>query len=585
MITTMTEIYPDEILYSWFARYHKINGNLKLSDTVYDLCNYNSKSFSLNQTFGLNNLCNNILEILNYTPEYLIRNHTIFPYFKPFMNRQKSKKIIEKMKGNKSISRSSIIKINSINNSNEFKICPKCYIEDKEKYGEAYIHRIHQLCGMNICNKHSMRLININYNKCLFIDLDDIEKEIKEETLITDKKLITLGQDIMSIINSEYWYEQDLDNIKELYKKKLTERCYRNKDGFIKRSKLIGDFKKFYSDEIFNLLNINTDCNFISKLITQKDRTIAPLYHILFIRFLFGDLYEFEHYQYKEPEYFGFGPWPCLNTCCPQFKENTIKTCDIKRNLKNGYYIGIFKCNTCGYIYSRRYNALNSDKFRVSRVISYGDLWVNKLRNIVSQKQYSLREMGRIMGCSRETIKTQAKNLEIYIGDYSERKYIDNEKRKNKEKNNINNDIVNEYKMRIIDLINNNQSLIRTEIKKILPKEYEYLYRHERKWFENKLPKPVLAKQSMERYSQNYRKTKDIEICEKVEDAIIQIIQNTSLKRVTKRAIADIVSYHGILKPSILAKMPLTKKLLDEKCETIEQFKLRKNKIAEINKL
>ncbi|MDE6055387.1 MAG: TniQ family protein [Lachnospiraceae bacterium] len=38
------------------------------------------------------------------------------------------------------------------------KYCPLCAGEDRERYGETYWHRRHQIRNMNVCTRHKCRL-------------------------------------------------------------------------------------------------------------------------------------------------------------------------------------------------------------------------------------------------------------------------------------------------------------------------------------------------------------------------------------------------------------------------------------------
>ena len=40
------------------------------------------------------------------------------------------------------------------NGTRFLRYCPLCFKEDKQKYGEAYWHKAHQIRGVDVCNKH-----------------------------------------------------------------------------------------------------------------------------------------------------------------------------------------------------------------------------------------------------------------------------------------------------------------------------------------------------------------------------------------------------------------------------------------------
>ncbi|MBR1752184.1 MAG: TniQ family protein [Ruminococcus sp.] len=41
--------------------------------------------------------------------------------------------------------------------------CPVCAADDREKYGETYWHRVHQIPEISVCAKHRCRLVSAKY--------------------------------------------------------------------------------------------------------------------------------------------------------------------------------------------------------------------------------------------------------------------------------------------------------------------------------------------------------------------------------------------------------------------------------------
>jgi hypothetical protein len=573
MITNMREIYPDETIYSWFARYHKISGNLLAKDTIFELINCKSTKFGLYQVLGLNALCDNIHETFNYNPDYLIRNHTVFPFFKPFLSNQKSEKYIEDMKNDKCINSNAIISVSEIGMINEIKVCPQCYREDKKRYGEPYLHRVHQIFGNFVCDRHKVDLVKIKNEKYSFIDIDGIENDLYEEKAFVKEKIIRISKSLISLLNSEYLYNCTFYEIKEKYKNKLIDMGYCNREGIVHQKKLIDDFKGFYSEEFLRILNsdLGYNYNWIRTMLSNKrDRLIHPLRHILFINFIFGGVDEFEKYQSMDFKPFGVAPWPCLNLCCPHYKKDSIQNYNLKKNVRRNYFVGTFTCSICGFTYLRRGpDNLIEDRFRIGRIVSFGHLWDKRLSDIVLLNIYSLSEIARIMGVTRDTIKSQAQRLNIDIGDFSKRKV------RRQEKNSKDVNKLDEYKSHILKLIKENPRIIRSEIQNTLNREYVYLYRNDRAWFEENLPKPIQIYEAMQIFSEQYWISIDNEIHIKVINAIEEILAETPSKRITKSYISKKINYLGITKPVNLNRMPITNNLLDSKCESIEQFKHR----------
>ena len=76
MIAFFPELYSDELLYSWFARYYVKAGYLTLTDALEDL--YIHRYTKPDIEF-LNELKPDVVEMMEkqYDMEYLIREHTI----------------------------------------------------------------------------------------------------------------------------------------------------------------------------------------------------------------------------------------------------------------------------------------------------------------------------------------------------------------------------------------------------------------------------------------------------------------------------------------------------------------------------
>src|SRR5690606_11553285 len=105
------------------------------------------------------------------------------------------------------------------------------------------------------------------------------------------------------------------------------------------------------------------------------------------------------------PQPFGQPNWPCQNIVCDYYNVLIIEKVSISLCEKTKKPIGTFKCPKCGFSYTRRGPDKNEeDKFRRTRVKSYGSLWKMKLREY-SKLNLGLRELSRKMGADPNTIK------------------------------------------------------------------------------------------------------------------------------------------------------------------------------------
>jgi hypothetical protein len=86
MMTFFPTPYPDEILYSVFARYHVKSPNFNGSETARDLFNVKRIVCSLEFPTLLANLVRNMPLNSPFDVDRLIFEHTLFPYYTVFLS-------------------------------------------------------------------------------------------------------------------------------------------------------------------------------------------------------------------------------------------------------------------------------------------------------------------------------------------------------------------------------------------------------------------------------------------------------------------------------------------------------------------
>lgn len=159
MINYLPEIYPDELVYSWFCRYYVHSGSIANSeamrDILYKKCNNPSKEF-------LGHINNEALEIIQkiYPIDELIINHTMFPQYARFVGLEKRKNALFHI-GYDFKDVHHLFSVLPRTDTEKFlRYCPLCVTEDREIHGEAYWHRQHQIRNIQACTKHKCRLID-----------------------------------------------------------------------------------------------------------------------------------------------------------------------------------------------------------------------------------------------------------------------------------------------------------------------------------------------------------------------------------------------------------------------------------------
>ena len=160
MIAYFPTAYPDELLYSQLARYYTKSG-------------YMAYTFAAEELFVSKTVRPDINFINSFTPaavqaitrdismEAVVEKHTMFSSYGRFLpkkRRQKAFQSLIAMKGNYHnllpIPQSKTGEVRCL------RYCPACAAKDRERYGEAYWHRIHQLLWIHVCPVHKCCLMD-----------------------------------------------------------------------------------------------------------------------------------------------------------------------------------------------------------------------------------------------------------------------------------------------------------------------------------------------------------------------------------------------------------------------------------------
>lgn len=155
MLPFFTNPYPDELIYSAIARYHFYSGNIDFRDTLEEVF----KSHSVIPSVEIGSHFSVIEEQLgsNYSVDGLLAKHTIYPYYAPFLSKQRQKELQQNVQGDgKGLYTRLGMVAGGICKKDGLYYCPECAINDIEHYGEPYIHREHQLQGIIYCAHHEI---------------------------------------------------------------------------------------------------------------------------------------------------------------------------------------------------------------------------------------------------------------------------------------------------------------------------------------------------------------------------------------------------------------------------------------------
>ncbi|MFT8347327.1 TnsD family transposase [Clostridium saccharoperbutylacetonicum] len=600
MIAQFPVIYKDEILYSAISRYHIRSGNISPKATLLDLFGSSTLSAVVELPSNIDNLIKNMPVTCKYTSEELIYNHTLFPFYTAFLPPERVKLVFNSMRGEKGgdIYNRTGIMASSITQSRYFKYCPHCVKEGREKHGELFWHRVHQLSVSYICPKHKTLLlysnvsihqdnkhqyISANLENCAYEDIDFNNKVTSNTALQSGKynysdnvieKLSDITRDIEALINIKY-PNKELGWFQEQYINKLIYMGYANINGRVNQKDLLRSFIDYYSPELLNILqsdiDINSESNWLSMITRKHRKSFHPIRHLLLIRFLGLSLEEFFHIIYVEKP-FGEKPWPCLNAGSEHYLKPVVADLKISYDSKSKKTIGTFTCD-CGFIYKRSGPDVdNKDRYKIGRIEEFGDVWKDKLRELVNRK-LSLRAIAKELKVDTNTVDKYAGilRLEKHWSKNKSNNSSQSEKDKNKEVKIE--DIRFQYRSRWIELLNNNPNKSKTEIRNLDKSLFIWLYRNDREWLNNN--SPTVQKRININRRVNWNK-RDSEILKEVQKAVSSILKSTGKpERITVSSIGKKIDRLSLLEKH-LDKMLQTKEFLHEYLESIEDFRVRR---------
>ncbi|CAN7310675.1 TnsD family Tn7-like transposition protein [Paenibacillus sp. LjRoot153] len=312
-------IYPDEILYSILARYHHLSGNLKVEKTMFDL--YGVKCTQILDFPKITDrLVKNIPGKNNYSEQNFIRNHSLLPYFLPFLTPKSKQQVLQMMASNTRyhLIHSQVGYIAKSSISNHLKYCTSCLIEDLNKNGESYWRRTHQAPGNFYCLDHQ-RILSTGCEACGFHFNTKLRNKLfilkqfcpncgsdltlqnqSWSPLLSEYKteLIEISNEINYLfIQQDIWLDELFPKLHNLYVMKLIEANFYEFSNKLRLRKLIYFFEKFYSRSLLKLLGCDAEIGGWLRECIDGEYARHPLKHILLIKFLFGSLNGFKLQQ------------------------------------------------------------------------------------------------------------------------------------------------------------------------------------------------------------------------------------------------------------------------------------------------
>ena len=264
MIGFMPEIYPDELLYSMFARYYERSGYMAYIFAAEDL--FQNKNERPDVEF-INRLTQDAQSVIHkkMSADEVIMNNTMFPYYGRFLGKERRTEAYFALLNTDGNYRN-LLPIPKAKKQRFLRYCPICLNRDRDKYGETYWHRIHQMQSIDICPIHFCVLQNTDIaigstTSPRFSAAENVIKDFEKIEVVEDEKERKLDQYILDVVASNIDFDNDT-KLGDYLSYRLKGTKYMT--GALRNmQELTNDFNDFYGTEteLWRIQKIFTNVN------------------------------------------------------------------------------------------------------------------------------------------------------------------------------------------------------------------------------------------------------------------------------------------------------------------------------------
>lgn len=590
MIGIFPDIYPGEPLYSLWARYC-------------DRMQYPSRRSVVQELFGTKNvvasmeLPSHIEDFVaglppghHYTADLLIDNHTLLPFYGPFLPPERLRHLRQDMLGRNgpAIHMRAGLMASHVSSPEQLRLCPRCIVEDRRKVGECYWHLVHQVPGVEVCPVHEVYLCDSDVNahkmktRYEFVSAERAAQGLPQHDLqaAPNETLLKIARDAYWLL-SDRGLSQNLETLNARYCGLLSTLGLTSYRGRIHKSALLERFRSHYSTDLLRLLQCepgeNVRDSWLLRLVRTPRNAQHPLHHLLLI-YLLGHTAETFFSLPIERQPFGKGPWPCLNSASSHYLQDQVKECRITYSQHiSGRPVGTFLCS-CGFMYVRTGPDMKAeDRFKSSKVIALGHIWENRLHGLWEDETISLRGIARQLGVDPITVKRHATRLALpfprpvgHALPLKETQQLRShftplpgpEPAKREA-----------YRAKWLAVRQDNPTEGMKVLRSRAPDVYVWLYRNDLTWLKEHVPADERRRQLSFRVDWE---TRDKLLADSIKISALRIRDAPgSPQRVTVSALGRNIGQMALLQQH-LDKLPLTKEILLHIIETREEFAVRR---------
>ncbi len=588
MIPHFPSPYPDELLYSLSARFDERMAFSNGYSSLMELFGTIKVKTVVDLPSRIDYLCSQFFPGSRYSSDYFINNHTLLPFYAPFLPQERLETIRDEMCGD----RKQGVHMRLGTHGSRVRLpawlryCPRCVCEDREKYGECYWHRVHQLPGVEVCATHLVWLENSSLPARGLKEFVTAESSLEGVQLVrhrpincsaaTDSTLLAIAHDAGWLLQNPQGNSQ-LASLHQQYLTVLAEKGYGTYAWTVHTARLMESFQRTYPPALLERLQCEIEGrhkrNWLACLV-QVRPTMYPIRHLLLMHFLGSSVQDFLEREFRRNP-FGEGPWLCLNPVCQYYRQPAVQHVALGVTRRTGRKpLGTFRCEHCGFTYSRvGPDEDETAKLRISQVRSYGPLWEETFKRLWQDSSLAKIEIARRMGCSRDTVMAQAKRLMLDQGTDTEPVAApvpyEDQTRRGAIPTTSN---LDEYRRAWLAGRQQHPTSCLLELRELLPDIHRWLDRHDHQWLQSHLPPRKGGSWKWVDWSQ-----RDTDLAQRVTSAAADLKNAPGRPiRVTRNSVTKALGLPENFILRNLLNLPLTAAALEGLVESVEAFAIRR---------
>lgn len=561
MITYYLDAYPEELLASHLARYAKATLTKFYTDLSFELFNVRNAKLTLDLPTHLDVLHQNYFHQIEESALSVILKYTLYTYYEAFIDDVKKNDITNGMLyGPGSKVHSSLgISAGGFSRPKFPRYCQECLLEGKEKFGEYYLMRVHQIPDLHACPHHNLNILeyfptSVDSVHNPIINLSGIKIKSDKSFKNSNSTLYRLSQICFDILTQTGNFQINTGTYRDRIK---SSKYYRGKTVDVTR--LTNDFTYFFGEKTIDFLfskNSNISI-WLPHIINRPTNYFHPLRHILINEFL----QNIENNGQLFTDYFNPAPWSCLNLACSNYQQKSIHDLSIQYNPRYKTRVATAKC-TCGMTYSLRFVIENGKRKERLKIQDYGDLWVTTVKSLISQG-HSINSIAQRLKTSPSVVNRHVKPSKIDL------------RRHNQDFPNIRDQFRKDWIALLTSVETNRITFAKQENYKL----YKWLSNNDKIWLQTTNTLYKNTNKGSSKVKLDWNKVDD-ETVSAIVNFIEKLKGNSFSGRISKNLISKVSVRIKYLSDKNSSKLPKSFALMKGLVEDMESFQIRKIKDA-----